>query len=73
MQNFKRNARYDFTFASCVYSGILNRIDFEIKYGMNDKTEELQYCVDKYCNDFVVSGNYLNEKLEEYKRAIKSR
>lgn len=69
----KSTSKHDLAFASCVYSGIINRIDFEIKYGMNDNTEELQYCVDKYCNDFVVSGNYLKEKLEEYKQDIKSR
>ena len=58
---------------SCIYSGISNKIDFEMQYGAEDKTEELQYCVDKYCEDFVISGNYLKEKLEEYKQAIKSR
>ena len=58
---------------SCVYSGISDKIDLEMKYGTEDKTEELQYCVDKYCNDFAASGNYLKEKLEEYKQAIKSR
>ena len=58
---------------SCVYSGISNKIDFEMKHGTEDNTEELQYCVDKYCEDFVISGHYLKEKLEEYKQAIKSR
>ena len=58
---------------SCVYSGISSKIDLEMKYGTEDKTEELQYCVDKYCNDFDASGNYLKWKLEEYKQAIKSR
>ena len=69
----KLTSERDLAFASCVYSGILNRIDFEIKYGMDDKTEELQYCVDRYCEEYVVSGNYLKGKLEEYKQAIKSR
>lgn len=69
----KSTSKYDFAFASCVYSGILNRIDFEIKYGMDDKTEELQYCVDKYCEEYVISGNYLKGKLEEYRQAIKNR
>lgn len=73
MQNFKRNARYDFTFASCVYSGILHQIDLEIKHGTEDRTEELQYLVDRYNNDFIVSGSYLIEKLEEYKQAIRKR
>lgn len=69
----KLTSERDLAFASCVYSGILNRIDFEIKYGMDDKTEELKYCVNKYCEEYVVSGNYLKGKLEEYKQAIKSR
>ena len=69
----KSTSKYDFAFASCVYSGIINRIDFEIKYGVDDKTEELQYCVDKYCEEYVISGNYLKGKLEEYKQAIKIR
>lgn len=58
---------------SCVYSGISNKIDFEMKYGTEDRTEELQYCVNQYCEDFVISGHYLKEKLEEYKQAIQSR
>lgn len=73
MHEFQRNAKYDLTFASCAYSGILNQIDFEIKHGTDNRTEELQYLVDRYNNDFIVSGSYLIEKLEEYKQAIKSR
>lgn len=73
MQEFERKPEYELSFATCVYSGILNRIDFEIKYGMDDKTEELQYCVDRYCDEYVISGNYLREKLEEYKQATKIR
>ena len=71
MENEK--IRCEMMYYSCVYSGISNKIDFEIQYGTEDNTEELQYCVDKYCEDFVISGNYLKEKLEEYKQAIKSR
>lgn len=67
------NIRGKMMYYSCVYSGISNNIDFEMKYGTEDRTEELQYCVDKYCEDFVISGNYLKEKLEEYKQAIQSR
>lgn len=73
MQYFKRNAKYDLSFAKCVFSGILNEIDFEIKHGTKDRTEELQYLVDRYNNDFIVSGSYLVEKLEEYKQDIKNR
>lgn len=73
MQDFQRNQKYDLVFATCVFSGISNEIDFEMKYGTDDRTEELKYLVDRYNNDFIVSGHYLNEKLEEYKKAIKSR
>ena len=73
MQNFKRNERYDLTFASCVYSGILNQIDFEIRHGTEDKTEELQYLVDRYCEEFIISGNYLQEKMNEYAFSLKKR
>lgn len=69
----KSTSKHDFAFASCVYSGIYRKIDFEIKFGVDDKTEELQYCVDKYCEEYIISGNYLKGKLEEYKQAIKSR
>ena len=69
----KLTSERDLAFASCVYSGILNRIEFEMEYGADDKTEELQYCVDKYCEEYLISGNYLKGKLEEYKRAIKNR
>lgn len=58
---------------SCVYDGILREIEHEMEYGTEDKTEELQYCVERYCNDIVISGHYLEEKLEEYKQAIKTR
>lgn len=73
MREFERNTEYYLSFATCVFSGILNKIDFEMKYGTKDRTEELQYLVDRYNNDFIVSGSYLVEKLEEYKQAIKSR
>ena len=73
MQDFQRNPKYDLSFATCVFSGILNEIDFEIKHGTKDRIEEFQYLVDRYNNDFIVSGCYLKEKLEEYKQAIKSR
>ena len=73
MQDFQRNPKYDLAFATCVFSGISNEIDFEMKYGTEDRTEEPQYLVDRYNNDYIVSGSYLVEKLEEYKQAIKSR
>lgn len=73
MQDFKRNPEYDLLFSSCVYSGISERIDFEINHGTDERSEELQYLVDRYCNEFIISGDYLRKKLEEYKQAIKAR
>lgn len=73
MQEFERKPEYELSFATCVFSGILNEIDFEIKHGTKDRIEELQYLVDRYNNDFILSGSYLIEKLEEYKQAIKNR
>lgn len=69
----KDNIKGKMMYYSCVYSGISDKIDFETKHGTEDKFEELQYCVDKYCEDFVISGHNLKEKLKEYKRAIKAR
>lgn len=69
----KSISEYNLSFAVCVYSGVSKKIDFELRHGADDKTEELQYCVDRYCDEYVISGNYLREKLEEYKQAVKNR
>lgn len=63
----------DMLWTQCIYSGIYNQIEFEMKYGSEDRTEELQYVVDKYCNENIVSGSYLQEKLDEYKRVVKEK
>lgn len=73
MQEFQRNPKYDLSFATCVFSGISKEIDFEIKYGTDDRTEELQYLVDRYCEEFIISGNYLQEKMKEYALSIKNK
>lgn len=73
MQDSKKKPEYEIVFASCVYSGISKEIDWEMEHGMTDRTEELQYCVDRYCDEFIVSGQYLQEKLDEYKQAVKTR
>lgn len=69
MEDFKRNSKYDLTYTNCIYSGISDAIDFEIKYGTKDKREELQYIIKRYCNEEIVSGSYLemqkNEKNQE--------
>ena len=73
MGEFKRNRAHDFSYTTCIYSGISNRIKFETKYGTDDKTEELKYLVDRYCEEEIISGNYLKEELERYIEAAKER
>ena len=51
MENFERNSKYDLTYTNCIYSGISNEIDFEIKYGTYNRREEIKYIIDRYCND----------------------
>ena len=51
MENFERNSKYDLVYTNCIYSGIFNTIDFEIKYGTKDRREELQYIIKRYCNE----------------------
>lgn len=63
----------DTLWTQCVYCGIYNQIEYELKYGRKDVTEELQYVVDKYCDEYMNSGKFLREKLEEYKRMVKER
>lgn len=64
---------YDLDYALCVYSGISKTLDFEMKYGSEDKTEEFQYIVDRYRTECIVSGSYLADKLSEYKKYVKER
>ena len=73
MENIKSNASYDFTYYTCIYSGISNKLDFEIKHGEEDKRERLKYIVDRYCNEVVISGAYLQEKYNEYVEALKDK
>lgn len=68
MGEFERQAKFDLAYASCVYSGISKALDFDMAYGQEDRTEEFQYIVDRYCNEFIVSGDFLREKLEKYKK-----
>ena len=73
MADFKRNAKYDFLYDSCIYSGISRQIEFETKYGTEDKHQELKYIVDKYNNEIIVSGAYLTELYEKYVESLKER
>ena len=73
MTDFKPNAKYDFVYDSCIYSGISRQIEFETKYGTEDKRLELKYIVEKYNNEIVVSGAHLTELYEKYVESLKER
>ena len=73
MEELKRNAEYDFAYNSCIYSGISRQIEFETKYGTEDKRQELKYIVDKYNNEIIVSGAHLTELYEKYVESLKER
>ena len=73
MEEFKCDAKYDFIYNSCVYSGISRQIEFETKYGTEDKRKELKYIVDRYNNEIVVSGAHLTELYEKYVESLKER
>ena len=73
MEYFERIAKYDLIYTNCLYSGIFNEIDFEIKYGTKDRREELQYIIKRYCNEELVSGAYLKEKYNEYVEKLKEK
>ena len=72
MEKFKRNANFDFEYYTCIYSGISDKIDFEIKHCKEDKRESLKYIVDRYCDEIIVSGAYLQEKYSEYVKTLKN-
>lgn len=65
MENFKHNSKYDFIYDVCIYSGISGQIEHEIKYGKEDKREELKYLVDRYNKEVVISGAHLQEKYKD--------
>ena len=73
MENFERIAKYDLTYTNCIYAGIFNEIDFEIKYGTKDRRQELKYIIKRYCNEELVSGAYLKEKYNEYLATLKEK
>ena len=73
MENFKRISKYDSVYDFIIYSSIYDKIKFEIKYGTEDKRKELKYLVNRYCNDVVISGSYLQEKYYEYVKALKDK
>lgn len=68
MVDFVKDNNYDLVYNYIIYSGIINRIDFQIKYGCSDMREELKYLVDRYCNEILISAKFLEEKLDEYNK-----
>ena len=64
---------FEFEYASCVYSGIVDSIRYETEYGTKDKTEILQYLVDRYKKEHLLSSKYLQEELDKYKELIKDK
>ena len=73
MAEFVRDPILDIQYATCIYSGILNSIDFEIEHGFTDMRKELLYMVERYCNEEMVPGKYLREKLEKYNKIAEER
>lgn len=73
MEDFKHNSKYDFMYDVCIYSGISDQIEHEIKYGKEDKREELKYLVDRYNKEVVISGAHLQEKYSDYVKALKDK
>ena len=73
MEDFKHNSKYDFMYDVCIYSGISGQIEHEIKYGKEDKREELKYLVDRYNKEVVISGSHLQEKYNEYVEALRNK
>ena len=73
MGKFERNKEYDFEYRHCIYSGISKQIEFETKYGTEDKRKELEYIVNRYCEEEILSGLYLQKQLEEYISVLNER
>ena len=73
MEDFKRNSKYDLVYTTCIYGGISDTIDFEIKYGTKDRRQELQYLVDRYNKEVVISGAHLQEKYNDYVKALRDK
>ena len=73
MKDFKHNSKYDLVYTTCIYAGISNEIDFEIKYGTKDRREELQYVIKRYCNEELVSSAHLKEKYNKYLATLKEK
>ena len=64
----RKEYRFEYAYTFAIYSGISDAIEFEMKYGKEDKREELAYMVERYNREEVVSGAKLEEKLDMYNR-----
>lgn len=60
-------------YASVVYSGISRAIDYEYRYGSEDKREQLEYMVNRYAEEHIVGAKYLQESLEIYSRMAEAK
>lgn len=56
-----------------IYTGISETIAHEIKYGKEDKREELAYMVERYNREEVISGATLEEQLKQYNQLAEER
>ncbi|MDE7309610.1 MAG: hypothetical protein K2N61_13305 [Lachnospiraceae bacterium] len=61
---------YNPILADCLYNGIYSRIEKEIQQGTTDITPQLQYAVAFYCKKYMVLGQQLQGKMEEYRRKM---
>lgn len=64
------NMIYNPILADCLYNGIYSRIEKEIQQGTVDITPQLQYAVAFYCKKYMVLGQQLQKKMEEYRRKM---
>lgn len=64
----EKEACYEIIYASAIYNGITNKIEFAKKHIDIDQRKELAYMVQRYCNEVRISGTFLQEKLEEYNK-----
>ena len=57
---------YEMEYKQCIFNGIKDMLEYEIKCGNTDKRKELSYIVDKYCREEVISGTVLRADLDRY-------
>lgn len=60
-------------YAEAVYAGISRSIDFEWRFGHEDKREQLAYMVNRYTEEHMVCAKYLQEALDLYNRMAEAK